>query len=841
MRFLFLISLLLLQFLPVFSQQIKTTKAPGWIKSYSWTDDSEKPYTTKGIHNLLLSHQYNLQTEEVYVKNAYKIVDANGISDGATIQISFDPTYEKLSIHSITIHRGNQKSKEIAPDFMLLQREENAEINMYDGSYTAIMNLEDIRVGDIIEFEHTIQGMNPVQNGLFSKTCYLKGFYSISRRNIEVINTSQNKLTHYSSSGNLKELVKTPSGYTVNLTELEGIKYEDQAPLWYEFSDFIIFTQFNQQKFTDWSSRLFSISSSEHKSVSNIVEELIAGESTKIGMAEKLINFTQDEIRYLSLSAGMSAYKPKGPAKALKDRYGDCKDKSLLLVTMLKSIGINAFPVLVNTYDREHVADLPLTPQIFNHCIVMLEWESKSIFIDPTISQQGGTLYNTYLPDYGKGYIVTDTSVTYSDIPQSSNGRTEITQDFYIKGSQEPVQFKVLTEYYGRNADEYRPSFELADQQTIKDSYIDHYERFFDNVEFSSEIESLSYPETNLFKVLENYELKDFWKDPKNPGLQSKAIYAEIVYNNMLTEFQKRRNSPLSLNFPTEIIQRIYIHMPEPTNFYPDWQEVKNEFFEFSRSLSYDSYNQKVNFICKFKVLKDHVPPNKVEYYKARIEQVNELLGIEIDPPLQGNLSAGTTSTINWPFIVAGIFLTLLFTFLATILNKKFDPVSKFYRYRYEKIEGVLWLVCIGLLISPILIIKNLVQGIYFDSSVWSAITSTQSANFNPFLAFILSLDFAFTLLHLVFCGLIIYQFFKKRSSLRSLITVFYALNLSYAMGLIILNVFFNIELNLNPFIAFLKAFIAAAIWIPYFQISNRAKETFVYQRKPVLEEKNRF
>ena len=53
----------------------------------------------------------------------------------------------------------------------------------------------------------------------------------------------------------------------------------------------------------------------------------------------------QDEVRYLGLENGISAYKPSSPNKVYNQRFGDCKDKSLLLVTMLNQMNIEAYPV----------------------------------------------------------------------------------------------------------------------------------------------------------------------------------------------------------------------------------------------------------------------------------------------------------------------------------------------------------------------------------------------------------------------------------------------------------------------------------------------------------------
>ncbi|MBK6264791.1 DUF3857 domain-containing protein [Marivirga sp. S37H4] len=817
----------------LFSQEIKIGKRPAWTTPINWIDDSEKPYTSKDLHYLLTSEQYNIEKKEEYNKIVYKILNSNGVSEGASVQILFDPLYQEVFIHHIRKIRSGEKPITLTPDFLVLQREGNAERNVYDGTNTAIMNLKDVRVDDIIEIEYSIRGQNPLYEGLFSKAYNLASYYSIAHQNIRILGKKDTKLRIYSPySTQYSPIYKDRNViYDINIKQTEGVKYDDQAPSWFNFSNFVIFTEFDKTKFSNWITKLFSISSREYNSAAQKAQELtghIENERTKI---EILINFVQDEIRYLSLSTGIGAYKPRGPSDVLKDRFGDCKDKSLLLSTMLNSIGVNAFPVLVNSYKGQYITDYPLTPQIFDHCVVKLEKDNQSFWVDPTINNQEGSLSKLYFPNYGAGFIITDTTQKMVEIPFLNHSRTEITHNYYLRGSNDPVEFEVETEYYGKNADQQREYFENADISDIENNYLEHYERFNYEVVLSEEIKTKSYDETNMYRVSENYRINNFWVNSEKQPIREKPIYAEIIFDNMIWDFQKRRNSPLALNYPTEIIQRIYIHMPTKINVPSDWQEIKNDFFQFSRSLNYQ--NNIITFTCKFKILSDHVPLQQIDLYKNDIEKASNLVGIEVYPPAKSSYKEATYPQFNWFFLIGGVIIFGVFTYLAILLNKKYDPPSKHYKYRYEKIEGILWLVFIGLLIAPIITISNLFNGVYFDNSIWMSLIMPDSLRFNPIVAFIIMIDYVIVIFHLVFCGLIIIQFLKKRSSLRILITVLYAFNLSYAMLLIIMQEIIGLGVNTDPYLGFLKALIAAAIWIPFFQISNRAKETFVYQRMP--------
>jgi len=89
------------------------------------------------------------------------------------------------------------------------------------------------------------------------------------------------------------------------------------------------------------------------------------------------------EIRYTGVEFGDAAVVPHTPAETLKQKYGDCKDKSTLLVAMLRSADIPAYVALLNVGRREDVVkDLPGMGR-FDHAIVFVPG-SPDLWIDAT-------------------------------------------------------------------------------------------------------------------------------------------------------------------------------------------------------------------------------------------------------------------------------------------------------------------------------------------------------------------------------------------------------------------------------------------------------------------------
>jgi hypothetical protein len=87
-------------------------------------------------------------------------------------------------------------------------------------------------------------------------------------------------------------------------------------------------------------------------------------------------------IRYVSISLDQQRMVPHNASTTLKNQYGDCKDKSTLLIALLKSIGIDSLICLVNTWSLVDNADP--TPRVFNHAIVAIPTkEGTYSYLDP--------------------------------------------------------------------------------------------------------------------------------------------------------------------------------------------------------------------------------------------------------------------------------------------------------------------------------------------------------------------------------------------------------------------------------------------------------------------------
>lgn len=111
--------------------------------------------------------------------------------------------------------------------------------------------------------------------------------------------------------------------------------------------------------------------------------KLIKGTSSKEDKIRKIYDFVRKDIRYVFVGVGLGGNDPQSAEFTLRNRYGDCKAKSVLLVSMLRAINVKAHSVLVRTWKMGRgKKNFPYLT--FNHAMNYLPSFKGGLFVDAT-------------------------------------------------------------------------------------------------------------------------------------------------------------------------------------------------------------------------------------------------------------------------------------------------------------------------------------------------------------------------------------------------------------------------------------------------------------------------
>ena len=114
------------------------------------------------------------------------------------------------------------------------------------------------------------------------------------------------------------------------------------------------------------------------------VAALIAGAKTDLDKIKAIFYDVSQKIRYMGLTPEKDrpGFEPHDVKLTFDKKYGVCRDKAALLVSMLRAAGLNAYPVLISVGVKR---DKEVPDPDFNHTIVSVELEpGRYVLMDPT-------------------------------------------------------------------------------------------------------------------------------------------------------------------------------------------------------------------------------------------------------------------------------------------------------------------------------------------------------------------------------------------------------------------------------------------------------------------------
>ncbi len=100
-------------------------------------------------------------------------------------------------------------------------------------------------------------------------------------------------------------------------------------------------------------------------------QELIAGAPDLYTKLSRITDYIQKNVRYFVVERGIGGWQAHYAADIYRNRYGDCKDKTTLLISMLQAVGVRAYYLHVDS--RRGIIDPDAPALAGNHMITAIE------------------------------------------------------------------------------------------------------------------------------------------------------------------------------------------------------------------------------------------------------------------------------------------------------------------------------------------------------------------------------------------------------------------------------------------------------------------------------------
>jgi transglutaminase-like putative cysteine protease len=582
---------------------------------------------------LLEDCQINPGTNEVFNHVARQLWSAEGVQNHSHLSIDFDTNHQSLILHWVRVWRGtNALDRLDLTNLSVIQRERDLDQYLFSGEQSAVLVLEDVRAGDILDYAYTIRGADPASPGKFSRLVTVREHEPADRLTTRLLWPRERRL-YIKKKGTESEPAVVRKGdvteYTWDCKNTEGVEDENPLPVWYyplpwvQLSEFQTWADVNQWELTVFTNRT-PLSPELTRQIALWRALPDAGQRVLA-----VLRFMQEEVRYQGIETGAAAYTPASPSLVFGRRFGDCKDKTLCCVTILRALGMEAWPVLVATDLRQTLRDWLPTAGQFDHAIVQVSLDGATYWLDPTAAFQRGPLAARSWPNYGCGLVVRPGTTGLADIPESPvRPKTTVTEYFFIRLPGQPTDLKVVTVADGPDAEMMRKEMSTDGRAAWQTRVLNDFAALYPDIELAAPLDFLDNEERNEVVTTEYYQIGRMW----NPTPLGVGWVCRFYPGNIQWAARKPavsfRSMPLGVAYPKNEVFRAEITSAQvvPVDFMD--RTIAGPAFFFHKIVAVRA--GKILLEEDYNSLTDAVPVEAMPEYLRQLGEANDLIGFSL-------------------------------------------------------------------------------------------------------------------------------------------------------------------------------------------------------------------
>jgi len=542
----------------------------------------------------------------------------------AEVAIWYDPNRERVKILHARSLSPDGTVANLSTDQIKVSKASSGD-EFYNEYQQISFTIPNVNVGSLIDYAYETEEFNPFDKNLYQSHFFFQGNNPVGTSILRVKLPKGMPLyyvTPHCPPETAKPETKDEKDETVYTWTFKDMPPVIDEPLMPPARDVVPSVAFCLQK--DWSylfnrlkpmfQKRFNLSDAVKKKV----DEITMGAKTLDEKIARLYLFCQKEIRYISIKGNIASGQTGHPAEeTLKNRYGDCTDKGMLLATMLKHIGVEAYPVGILTNNSgKSIREIPIFDA--NHCITEVHLDGKIFYLDSTAS------------DYRYPYFRWDDHETTADntmlekinpvpLPPPEDNAVKATRKM-ILSPDGTTRVEFVSEQNGSAESGFRASarglkpeeYEKQVRASIAALTADY------RLELATHSDPLDF--SAPFQAKSTYVLNKF------ASRSGKYMIFEIPYFEMKFSEVSLDKRKYDISYPTTSLRVDDITVDVPPGFsvkyLPTPLQVKNPYIEFE--VKYTHQGQTIKVFRKMAVLKRTVPVAEYQTYKEDLEKISK-------------------------------------------------------------------------------------------------------------------------------------------------------------------------------------------------------------------------
>lgn len=491
-----------------------------WVEVQPVLDEEFALSADQKLSYKLLSYQAQISPSDNrnYRRHVVDLQNASALEDNGTITIDFDPSYKKIKFHHIRVSNAQGVRDVLKLDEgKLFRTETDRDKLLFDGTLQFSLAIKGLQVGDRLDYAYTSHGKNPsFGEGYFKRG--LQAYSTPVQHLYYKTNIAQGMPVHVKLHGGATSPVRsTKSGQIIFISSqrnIEGHSANDNRPAWhYGFPAFEISSYENWEDVGNHFAPYYNIPKTLDPTIQAVVETIRTGTTDPKEQTRRALNYVQENIRYLGLEMGTGGFEPRQPSLVFQRRFGDCKDVTLFLLSLLKALNIEANPALVHTEERAGFLVSQPGHWAFDHIVVWAEIDGKGYALDATRGKQLGTLDKLDQGNFQKGLLLKEGGSKVIEMPETAyEWRKDFYDEFDLVTDSNDILYTLTAKYFGENADanyEWYQNDGLAD---VEKSFFEYFADFYPSIKIEKPTEVEVDKEAASFTIKAFYRIVDGWE-----------------------------------------------------------------------------------------------------------------------------------------------------------------------------------------------------------------------------------------------------------------------------------------------------------------------------------------
>jgi len=724
---------------------------PAWVLPQAAPLEAAEPAEGlgQGRHHLLADQQVRVAGTALtsYHHVATRAVNERGVEDIANVQVRFDPSYQRLTIHRIEVRRAGKPVSTVAPGAVkLLQREAGLESLIYDGRLTAHVALQDVRVGDVVETVYSVQGHNPVFGEHRFGSFDFDWGVPVAYRHARLLWPAGRALHWKLHNGAPPARVTEANGELDHRWQLRNVParlVDNDSPAWHDPYSWAEWGEFaDWAGVVRWAQPLYRLPEGAQPAVDREVARIAAQTADPEQRLLAALRFVQREVRYLGIEMGANSHEPHRPELVLQRRYGDCKDKTLLSLALLRGLGLPARAALVNTRLRHTTADRLPTPWAFNHVLVQADLGGQRVWLDPTRRPQAGKGVAQWVQaDFGRALLVDADSREL--VPMAGAEARQLKRELHTvldasAGFDQPATLTITTRAHGESAELLRDALASTARDELQKQYLDYYAASYPGLTLDQPMAVRDDTDANQLEVVERYRMPQYWVRDDKRSRWGGSLEVPDLQEWLRSPKGLNRQSPLSLNHPADFKLVSEFRLPGQWQLKPDSLAVDDAAFTLRRQEAWKGST--LTLTDHYVSRADHVPAADVPRYVAQLDKARTGINYSLyhlDDGAAGEASGSSAGgdTPHWlPVFVAVVSLGGLGLLARRLYRWDPEPAALPPGSVAESgLGGWLWLVLFGLGATVFMTGKALVEAApALTVDAWTGLTLASSPAYHP-------------------------------------------------------------------------------------------------------------